>query len=99
MKTLLIKAFCFSLLFCCCLSSPASATSIEVAGDVYGVWDADSVLVTAEITVPDQRTLTINPGTYVEFQGHYKFNVQGQLLAVGTEQDSIVFTVADTTGF
>ncbi|MCP4712392.1 MAG: right-handed parallel beta-helix repeat-containing protein, partial [Planctomycetes bacterium] len=57
------------------------------------------MLVTAEITVSDQRTLTINPGTYVEFQGHYKFNVQGQLLAVGTEQDSIVFTVADTTGF
>ncbi|MCP4709828.1 MAG: hypothetical protein GY869_14490, partial [Planctomycetes bacterium] len=82
-----------------CFSAIVAATSITVSGDVSGVWDVDSVLVEAAITIPDGETLTIEPGTYVEFQGHYKLNVQGRLLAVGTEQDSIVFTVADTTGF
>jgi hypothetical protein len=30
-------------------------------------------------------------------QRHYKFNVQGRLLAVGTEQDPIIFTAEDKT--
>lgn len=33
------------------------------------------------------------------FSGHYKFNVYGRLLAEGTENDTIIFTVSDTTGF
>ena len=43
------------------------------------------------------RTLTINPGTYIEFQGHYKLEVYGRLLAIGTEDSIIIFTVKDTT--
>jgi hypothetical protein len=35
----------------------------------------------------------------VEFQGYYSLQVQGQLLAMGTATDSILFTVNDTTGF
>jgi photosystem II stability/assembly factor-like uncharacterized protein len=66
--------------------------TIYVSGDVSGVWSADTVYVVGEITIPDEETLTIDPGTYIEFQGHYKFNVQGQILAVGNEQDSIYFT-------
>ncbi|MDO9576911.1 MAG: YCF48-related protein [Candidatus Cloacimonadales bacterium] len=74
-------------------------STIYVSGDVSGIWSADTVKVVGALTIPDGETLTIEPGTYVEFQGHYKFNVQGQLLAIGTEQDSIIFTVADTTGY
>ncbi len=44
-------------------------------------------------------TLTIEPGVEVIFTGHYKFNVQGRLLAIGTETDTILFTINDTTGF
>ena len=47
----------------------------------------------------DGSTLTITPGTVVEFKGHYKINVQGVLYAVGKEDDIIQFTVNDTTGF
>ncbi|MCP4709989.1 MAG: right-handed parallel beta-helix repeat-containing protein, partial [Planctomycetes bacterium] len=99
MNKLSIFTMFLACLFVLGLSISATASSITVSGDVSGTWDADSVLVAGEITVPDGQTLTINPGTLVEFQGHYKFNVQGQLLAQGTEQDSIVFTVSDTTGF
>ncbi len=72
---------------------------ITVSGDVFGTWDSDTVKVEGDITIPDSQTLTIEPGVYVEFQGWYKLNVQGTLLAIGTAIDSIIFTVNDTTGF
>ncbi len=78
-----------------------SSDTIIPAGNVSGNWDIDGspYLIEGEITIPDGETLTIDPGILVEFQGHYKFNVQGRLLAIGTEQDSIYFTINDTTGF
>ncbi len=63
------------------------------------IWSADTVYVSSEVTVEDGVTLTIEPGVTVQFQGHYKLNVQGQLLAVGTEQDSIRFTADESTGW
>ena len=90
--------FVFTLFLCSTLLF--SQTTIP-AGDVSGTWNlaGSPYLIEGEITVPDGQTLTINPGCLVEFQGHFKLNVQGRLLAVGTEQDSVKFTVADTTGF
>jgi len=95
MKKLL---FIFIILVNCILL--ISQTTIP-GGDVSGNWlpSGSPYLIEGEITVPDGQTLTIDPGCLVEFQGHFKFNVQGRLLAVGTEQDSVKFTVADTTGF
>ena len=70
-------------------------------GDVNGTWTkANSPYnINGEITIPNDSTLTIEPGVEVIFTGHYKFNVQGRLLAIGTETDTIVFTINDTTGF
>ncbi|MFC2080787.1 choice-of-anchor Q domain-containing protein [Bacteroidota bacterium] len=62
-------------------------------------WTADTIKVNCDITIQDSYTLTINPGALVQFQGPYKIEVEGTLLALGTETDSIVFTVRDTTGF
>ncbi|MCP4708276.1 MAG: hypothetical protein GY869_06605, partial [Planctomycetes bacterium] len=78
-----------------------SRSSSSACGNITTdtTWDADTVLVTCEVTVDDGVTLTIEPGVLVEFQGHYKLNVQGRLLAEGTVADTITFTVADTTGF
>ncbi len=77
-----------------------SQTTIP-AGNISGNWliNGSPYLIEGEVTIPDGETLTIDPGVLVEFQGHYKFNVQGQLLAIGTVQDSIHFTINDTTGF
>jgi hypothetical protein len=48
--------------------------------------------VTGEIVVPSGQTLEIQPGVEVNFQGYYKFTVNGQLDAHGTEADSVLFT-------
>ena len=71
------------------------------AGDVSGTWTKafSPYHINGEITIPNDSTLTIEPGVEVVFTGHYKFNVQGRLLAIGTETDTIVFTINDTTGF
>ena len=59
----------------------------------------ETIKVDGDIYIDDGYTLTIDPGITVEFQGHYFIDVQGRLLAQGTETDSITFTVADTTGY
>ncbi|MBC8384566.1 MAG: PKD domain-containing protein, partial [Candidatus Cloacimonetes bacterium] len=61
--------------------------------------NADTVFVETDVTVLDNVTLTIAQGTTILFEGNYKLNIQGRLLAEGTESDSILFTVSDTTGF
>jgi hypothetical protein len=67
--------------------------------DVNTVWSYDTVFVDTSLTILDGFKLTINPGTKIIFNGFHKFNVEGCLIAVGTPTDSIIFTVADTTGY
>ena len=75
--------------------------TIIPGGPVSGTWDlaGSPYLVQGDIEIPDDSTLVIEPGVVVEFQGHYELNIQGMLLAIGTESDTIHFTVNDTTGF
>ncbi|MCK4357285.1 MAG: right-handed parallel beta-helix repeat-containing protein, partial [Candidatus Cloacimonetes bacterium] len=70
-------------------------------GDVSGIWtiDGSPYIIDGEITIPNNATLNIESGVEVIFTGFYKFNVQGQLLAIGTEENLIHFTINDTTGF
>lgn len=71
------------------------------AGSVSGIWTAGGspYQVMGEISIAAGQSLVIEPGVMIEFQGHYKFNVQGSLKAVGTSYDSILFLINDTTGF
>ena len=75
------------------------AQTIEVSGQQGGVWDADTVLVTGDVKVKD--SLRITAGTTVLFDSYYCIKVEhgASLRALGKENDSILFTVADTTGF
>ena len=61
------------------------------------VWSGDTIKVVGDITVEKGVTLTVNSGVYVEFQGHFKLNVYGRLLAVGGSGDTIVFTAKNTS--
>lgn len=83
--TIAIFTFLMSILF--------SQTYIP-AGDVSGIWTCENspYYIFGEIEIPNGEILILEPGIIVEFQGHYKLNVQGRLLAEGTEQDSILFT-------
>ena len=76
----------------------AKAQNIEVNGLQSGTWEADTVFVTGDVMVTE--TLEITPGTTVIFNGFYGISARkGSISALGTENEPIVFTVPDTTGF
>ncbi len=82
-------------------SLPGTLKAWELATDSIKsdlTWSG-TVQVMESILIQDDVTLTIDAGTRVEFQGHYHIEVLGTILAKGTEQDTIVFTPADTGGF
>lgn len=87
------------LVLLCLASLFAQAQTIEVSGFQSGTWAADTVLVTSDIKVQD--SLHILAGTTVLFDNYYCIKVEkgASLHALGTDNDSILFTVADTTGF
>ncbi len=72
------------------------------AGDVSGTWTASGspYLIQGDIQIQPGTTLTIEPGVTVEFQGNYGLDVYGNILAVGTPTDSIIFIPSNpTVGF
>ena len=66
----------------------------EVSGNQSGTWSSGNspYNVVGEIIVPSGQILNIEAGVEVNFQGQYKFTVNGNLQAIGTESDSIFFT-------
>jgi len=73
-----------------------NAQIIEVSGEQNGSWSGMIMLV-GDVYVTEN--LTIEPGTTVLSKKNFKINVSGAFKAEGTEENPIVFTVADTTGF
>jgi predicted outer membrane repeat protein len=73
--------------------------TVVPGGSVSGTWKkaASPYIVTGDITVPRNKSLTIEPGVTVKFAGHFGLTAgyKAKLLAVGTEQDRIVFTAGD----
>jgi hypothetical protein len=63
------------------------------------IWDADTVFLNSDVEITNGKSLTIEPGVIIIANGWYGIDCQGQLLAQGTPDDSIIFTIADTTGF
>lgn len=90
------RSILFLLLLSCLVMK---AQTIQVSGVQVGVWEADTVLVTGDVMVMD--SLRVLPGTKVLFDGFYGITVGkgASFEARGAKEDSIVFTVADTTGF
>ncbi|NLI16034.1 MAG: hypothetical protein GX409_07105 [candidate division Zixibacteria bacterium] len=78
------------------LISSSFAFATDISGNISGVWDpaANPYNVTGDLRVPSGDTLFIEPGCFINFMGHYKFNIDSLALlrAIGTEQDSIIFT-------
>jgi len=84
------------LLFATIFSQVYSQT--EVSGVQTGIWTAENTpyLVIGDITIPSGGSLIIEPGVEVNFQGLFKFIVNGNVQAIGTETDSIQFTTDNT---
>jgi predicted outer membrane repeat protein len=65
------------------------------SGNVFGTWSNETYstyIIDGDITVSAGNTLILEPGIEIVFSGHYKFNVYGKLLALGTEDANINFT-------
>ena len=67
--------------------------SIQVSGNQSGIWSADNnpYQIVGDITVPTGTTLTVQPGVYVDAMGNFQITAEGNIIAVGTESDSIKF--------
>jgi hypothetical protein len=66
---------------------------------VSGIWSATNspYLIQSSILVHSDSSLIIEPGVRIIFQGHFKLLVLGQISAIGTSQDSIHFSAANTS--
>lgn len=68
---------------------------VNVRDAVSGTWKKDSLyVVEGDVTVPVGKSLVIEPGTTIMFNGYYKIDVFGELIARGTSTDSITFSSA-----
>ncbi len=65
-----------------------------VEGPVSGNWDKQGspYFVDGHLTIENGQTLTIEPGVKVAVRGPYQFNVYGNVMAEGTEEENILFT-------
>lgn len=77
----------------------ASTITVSDTISTAVVWDMDTVKITGNLVLAEEGNLTILPGTRVEFQGNYSFIIKGEIHAKGAVNDSILFTINDTTGF
>ncbi|MBD3218619.1 MAG: PKD domain-containing protein [candidate division Zixibacteria bacterium] len=86
------------ILFLLALSFLSAQTVIQ-EGDIEGTWTtADApYLIEGDLTIPANKTLTIEPGVDVLFQSWYKITINGYIQAQGTESMPIIFTTEDTT--
>jgi hypothetical protein len=90
-----VSTLLLSALFCV----NSYATSVTVSGNVSGSWTADTVIVEANLIVPQGETLVISPGTFIQFQSYYRVDVHGSIKAIGLPGDTIQFTIRDTSNF
>lgn len=73
----------------------------HLSGNISGTLYARSqpYIVEYGISVHSSHELIIEPGVTLLFTGDYNFVVHGDLFAEGVDNNPIVFTMADTTGF
>ena len=72
------------------------------AQDYYSIyndttWNSDTIYINDNVTVHENATLLVSPGTTIKFNGQYFIKVLGKLMAIGQLNDSILFTINDTT--
>lgn len=71
----------------------AGAETIEVSGEQSGIWRGENTYqIVEDVNVVTGDTLIVEPGAIIEFMGYYEIVVRGTILAVGTYEDSILFT-------
>ncbi|OFX25474.1 MAG: hypothetical protein A2033_09040 [Bacteroidetes bacterium GWA2_31_9] len=70
---------------------------IGLSGQLTGVLSEGTYKVGGNIYIPVNDTLIINPGVTMLFTQDVVFEISGLIFAVGTEDDSIIFSKFDTS--
>ena len=93
------KLIILSLIIAASLNTYADTLSVSgtISSDI--TWNTDTILVTDDIYILENVSLTIAPGIVVIFQGHYGMYVEGMLVATGDAGNKTIFTINDNTGF
>jgi parallel beta helix pectate lyase-like protein/type IX secretion system substrate protein len=88
MKILIIMFFVMNFLW---------LGTIEISGDQSGSWNsADNPFeLVGDVTVPEGEILQIEAGVEIIAMGNYKITILGNIIAAGTEQDTIRFHGSD----
>jgi hypothetical protein len=83
----------FSILMLCLLLLSSAAFATDVSGNQFGTWTlaASPYNIVGDVTIPSGSTLSIEPGVHVLAMGNFRINAEGNILAIGTEADSIRF--------
>lgn len=79
---------------------PTAVQAAVLRTNVSGLITSDTIwtmanspyIVKGNILVQNGATLTIEPGVQVLFDGAYRLQIEGQLIAIGTANNRIVFT-------
>lgn len=92
LRTKLVIIFSFFCLFCNLFTT--DSIGIEVSGSQSGQWTLKNspYIVTANIVIPENTNLTIEPGVVVKFAGYFSISVRGTLIATGLIEKRIIFT-------
>ena len=64
----------------------------EITKDTTWTSEDSPYIVTGNITVAEDKILTVEPGAEIRFDGWYQINVKGTLDAVGEKENYITFT-------
>ncbi|MBS4055808.1 MAG: right-handed parallel beta-helix repeat-containing protein, partial [Bacteroidales bacterium] len=96
MKTSIIYIPGILILMAIC--SNTNAQNFQFQGSIHNdtTWSADTLLITGNVLIDSNVTLTVLPGTFVHINGYYSIQSYGTIRAIGTITDSIVFTHLDT---
>ncbi|MBN2656848.1 MAG: carboxypeptidase regulatory-like domain-containing protein [Spirochaetales bacterium] len=78
------------------LLSDQVKTYSGVLGDADLLWEASEgvVIIAGNLLIPEGKTLVIQPGVEIRFNGDFYIRIDGTLSAVGTEASPIVFTTS-----
>jgi parallel beta-helix repeat protein len=76
----------------------SSNNLVLVSGNVSGTWTkGNTYKVIGDIIVPSGKTLTIEEGVEIKFDGYYSLIVNGTLLANGSANNNVKFTSNKTS--
>ena len=89
-------SFCFVHQEQDCLAAPLTAVSGAITENTTWTLADSPYIVTGDIIVEPDATLTIEPGAEVRFDGVYALSVRGTLLAEGLPGQEVLFTSNQT---